>query len=134
MVLDGVSDAVAYGRNLWEWSRSGIHDARKTTNGFFDLCKEAGPERCSFAGATEAESSTSLSFRLQGLYDALIEEPLVVENSQAGFGVLTASDLQLLFFETLYNPRGWQRFAQGLYLLAFTILALFLPISLCRPR
>ncbi|KAG8958665.1 hypothetical protein FRC03_008920 [Tulasnella sp. 419] len=111
MVLDGVSDAIAYSNDYWEWQRRGIQDARKTISGFFEKCAEAGPEKCPFA---KGPPDQSLQQRYDAIFERLLEAPVSAISEQTGLGVFKASDMQELFFEMMYHPDGWANLAQGL--------------------
>ncbi|KAF8604019.1 hypothetical protein BDV93DRAFT_606371 [Ceratobasidium sp. AG-I] len=103
MVLDGVSNAESYFDDGLQWGRDGMAETHKARS----LC----PEYCDFAIPTsksgKAETTASLRKRLNALYARLGKEPMIVEDSPAGPGILTASDLQNLVLLVLYAPSIW---------------------------
>ncbi|KAG8753451.1 hypothetical protein FRC11_007422, partial [Ceratobasidium sp. 423] len=81
MVLDGVSNAESYHRDVYQWGMDGMtdsHKARLVLSGFFESCADAGPKRCALAKSPDGKPATpgSLRVRLEALYERLREEPL----------------------------------------------------------
>ncbi|CAE6411721.1 unnamed protein product [Rhizoctonia solani] len=108
MVLDGVSNAESYHKDIYQWG---------TLEGFFDSCVEAGPDRCAFAKSPSGKVSTQrveLQSRLEALYSKLRDEPAPVSKSATGPGILTASDVKRAVFTGLYNPNSWAGLAQAI--------------------
>ncbi|KAH7335405.1 Alpha/Beta hydrolase protein [Rhizoctonia solani] len=117
MVLDGVSNAESYHRDIYQWGVDGLTDNQKTLEGFFDSCVEAGPDRCAFAKSPAGRVSTKgaeLQSRLEALYSKLRDEPIPVPKSLTGPGTLTASDAKGMVFTGLYSPRLWPGLAQAI--------------------
>ncbi|KAJ1306687.1 hypothetical protein OPQ81_007679 [Rhizoctonia solani] len=117
MVLDGVSNAESYHKDMYQWGIDGLTDNAKTLQGFFDSCVEAGPERCAFAKSPSGKVSTQgaeLHSRLEALYETLRDEPVPVPRSSTGPGILTASDLKQAIFMGLYSPKSWPGLAQAI--------------------
>ncbi|KAF8599714.1 alpha/beta-hydrolase [Ceratobasidium sp. AG-I] len=116
MVLDGVSNAESYFNDVLQWGRDGITETHKTLTGFLSTCADAGPQYCAFAVPINtlgiAETTESLRKRLNAVYARLNDQPMVVADSSAGPGALTASDLQVLLLSILYAPAYWSTAAQ----------------------
>ncbi|KAF8596565.1 hypothetical protein BDV93DRAFT_610834 [Ceratobasidium sp. AG-I] len=118
MVLDGVGDSESYFNDVLQWGRDGMAETHKTLTGFLSTCAEAGPEYCAFATPKSksgaAETTESLRKRLNAIYTRLDKQPIIVEDSLAGPGIFTASDLQTSLLGILYYPRFWAAFSQTL--------------------
>ncbi|CUA70639.1 Tripeptidyl aminopeptidase [Rhizoctonia solani] len=117
MVLDGVSNAESYHRDIYQWGIDGLTDNQKTLDGFFDSCVQAGPDRCAFARSPSGNISTQrteLHARLERLYSRLRDEPAPVPKSSTGPGILTASDLKQVVFIGLYTARVWPEIAKAI--------------------
>ncbi|GAA5876330.1 hypothetical protein JCM16303_007102 [Sporobolomyces ruberrimus] len=108
-ILDGVSDAVSYTQDFWQWGFDGMTDTHKTMQGFFDSCAESGPEGCAFA--RENSTSKELRQRLETIYETLGQQPLAIGKSEWGPGVVTASDVHYTIFHALYAPKVWPEIA-----------------------
>ncbi|CAE6529513.1 unnamed protein product [Rhizoctonia solani] len=117
MVLDGVSNAETYHKDMYQWGIDGLTDTQKTLDGFFDACAQAGPERCAFAQSPTGKvgtNGTELHARLEALYSRLRDEPVPVPKSSTGPGILTASDLKRVIFNGLYSPKVWPEVAMAI--------------------
>ncbi|CAE6500984.1 unnamed protein product, partial [Rhizoctonia solani] len=117
MVLDGVSNAESYHKDIYQWGVDGLTDNHKTLEGFFDSCVEAGPDRCAFAKTPSGKVSTQraeLQSRLEALYSKLRDEPAPVPKSLTGPGILTASHVKVTIFIGLYSPKLWPSLAEAL--------------------
>ncbi|CAE6460930.1 unnamed protein product [Rhizoctonia solani] len=119
MVLDGVSDAEAYFSDVSQWGRAGMQDSHKTFAGFISTCIEAGPTECALAVGKDNKTETTegLTKRLDMLYAKLGKEPLIVEDSLTGPGIVQGHNVQLAVFSFMYFPNTWPELAQGLALL-----------------
>ncbi|KAF8593653.1 hypothetical protein BDV93DRAFT_460602 [Ceratobasidium sp. AG-I] len=117
MVLDGVVNAESYYNDPLQWGRDSMAETYKTLTGFLSTCAEAGPEHCAFAVPTNeseaAETVETLRKRLDKIYARLNDKPMVVADSIAGPGMLTAPDLQTLLLSAMYSPVTWPSVAQG---------------------
>ncbi|KAG8729653.1 hypothetical protein FRC11_008292 [Ceratobasidium sp. 423] len=117
MVLDGVANAESYHRDIYQFGADEVADSRKTLEGFFNSCVEAGPERCAFAKSPSGKVSTKgaeLHSRLEALYSRLRDEPIPVPKSSTGPGILTASDVKGAIFGGLYSPNSWPGLAKAI--------------------
>ncbi|KDN33708.1 hypothetical protein RSAG8_13204, partial [Rhizoctonia solani AG-8 WAC10335] len=117
MVLDGVSNAESYHKDMYQWGIDGLTDNQKTLDGFLDSCAKAGPDRCAFAQSPSGKVSTEgaeLHTRLEALYSRLRDEPVPVPKSSTGSGTLTASDVKRAVFTGLYSPKVWPEMAKAL--------------------
>ncbi|QRW24740.1 alpha/beta hydrolase family protein [Rhizoctonia solani] len=119
MVLDGISDAEVYYKNVLEWGRTCIQDTHKTIAGFVSTCIEAGPTECALASRKDNKTETveGLTKRIDALYTKLGKEPLVVGDSVTGPGIIQANSVQSVVFSYAYTPVLWKQLATELALL-----------------
>jgi hypothetical protein len=97
-VLDGVVNSDDYNHN---YGNGSIHDAEKAMASFYTFCLQSGPEECPLANS--AASIEDLHTRVQNITKSLYHKPLSVPSIH-GPEVLTYTDLQALFFVSLYSP------------------------------
>ncbi|KAG9122567.1 hypothetical protein FRC07_001005 [Ceratobasidium sp. 392] len=111
MVLDGVADSQSYYNNVWQWGRDAMAETIKTYTGFLSTCAEAGPKLCAFAvppgNSNATQTTATLRKRLNAIFERLDKQPMVVDDSPVGPGILTASNLQSLLLSVLYSPDAW---------------------------
>ncbi|KAH7334279.1 TAP-like protein-domain-containing protein [Rhizoctonia solani] len=114
MVLDGVSDAETYFKDVLEWGKSGIRATPKTYAGFISTCIDAGPTQCALAEPIDNKTETveGLTKRLDALYAKLEKEPQVVGDSLTGPGIIQAQNVRATIFGMMYTPRFWPELAQ----------------------
>ncbi|CAE6480541.1 unnamed protein product [Rhizoctonia solani] len=114
MVLDGVSDAEAYFKDVLEWGKSGIQATPKTYAGFISTCIDAGPTQCALAEPIDnkTEMVEGLTKRLDALYTELGKEPQVAGDSLTGPGIIQAQNVRATIFGMMYTPRFWPELAQ----------------------
>ncbi|OAL45664.1 alpha/beta-hydrolase [Pyrenochaeta sp. DS3sAY3a] len=114
IVVDGNVDSEGYYNGL---TTTSVEDADDGYEWFFQLCYEAGLEKCAFAG--ESSSAADIKKRFDDLLAKLEKTPLVSSdpeiNPQLSFGpeIITKSRVLNLAFGTLYAP-----FSQFPYLAA----------------
>ncbi|KAG9086977.1 hypothetical protein FRC07_012944 [Ceratobasidium sp. 392] len=93
-------------------------DTPKTFTGFLSTCAEAGPKFCAFAvppgKSNVTQTTATLRARLNAIIDRLDKQPIVVDDSPAGPGIFTASNLQTFLLGALYSPSEWSGAMQGL--------------------
>ncbi|CAE6532461.1 unnamed protein product, partial [Rhizoctonia solani] len=123
MILDGVANAESYHNDIYQFVADEMTDSRKTLEGFFNSCVEAGSERCAFAKSPSGKVCTEgaeLHSRLESLYSRLRDQPapvarqVVLLRSLTGPGVLTASDVKQAIFMGLYSPKLWPGLAEAI--------------------
>ncbi|ORY71862.1 TAP-like protein-domain-containing protein [Pseudomassariella vexata] len=99
VILDGVVDADHYVEPVWMDS---LLDADKIWDSFFSYCHEAGP-RCALYRL--GDSSTDIKNRHSEIMASLDKEPRIVLHPQVNLPViLTASDIKMVLFQSLYSP------------------------------
>ncbi|KAK7466422.1 hypothetical protein VKT23_005144 [Stygiomarasmius scandens] len=108
MVLDGVVDMEGYFGS--DFLLSGVLDADKAMQIFFDGCHSAGPKACPFY----ASSPSEIAANLEDIYASLRSQPLPVFTGDA-FGVLTYDLLRAVVFTAISGPYPlFQLLASGL--------------------
>jgi hypothetical protein len=61
----------------------------------------------------KTETTEGLTKRLDMLYAKLGKEPLIVEDSLTGPGIVQGHNVQLAVFSFMYFPNTWPELAQG---------------------
>ncbi|KZT62527.1 alpha/beta-hydrolase [Calocera cornea HHB12733] len=112
VLLDGVSSARLYTRDMFDWGRSGMDDTNKVWQGFLSSCAKAGPERCALAKGDD--TAESILARFDTMVESLIEQPLPVPWGGVTSGIITASDVIQGVFRALYTPKQWPKLATAL--------------------
>ncbi|KAK0610831.1 hypothetical protein B0T14DRAFT_529170 [Immersiella caudata] len=99
MVLDGVINAEQYYTNDW---RDNLEQADEAMGMFSTLCHSAGPERCSFWGATPGD----ITARLGAIVGGIQGHPVPVSAVQGGGlpTLVTAADLKAFFLNAVSIP------------------------------
>lgn len=102
MILDGVLNAEKYYKNDW---RDNVDQMDETMEKFSSFCHSAGPELCSFWGATPAD----ITARIDAIIRQLQSHPIPVSGVQTRDlpTMITYSDLKALFINTIYNPPAY---------------------------
>lgn len=98
-VLDGVVSAYDYTHSLGNGS---LTDNEKAMDSYYTYCHRAGPEECPLAAPNSTVSD--VKNRFQNILDSLYHNPLPI-NSPEGPEVLTWSDMKLIIFSSIYQPR-----------------------------
>ena len=83
--------------------RNFLHDADKVFDAFFDLCHQAGPDRCAFYGS----SPEAIRERLEKLIEAVRINPIIVPPGPDESGmpqVITYSHVKRLISTMIYQP------------------------------
>ncbi|KZT62531.1 alpha/beta-hydrolase [Calocera cornea HHB12733] len=112
VMLDGVSSARFYHRDIYEWGRSGMDDTQKVWQGFLSSCAKAGPARCALAKGDD--TAESILARFDKMLETLIEQPVPVSWGGVTSGIITASDVLQGVFKVLYAPNKWPLLATAL--------------------
>ena len=99
MVLDGVLDAEQYYHNDWRDVLDQMDEAMAT---FSNHCHTAGPDKCSFWGATPE----NITARLDGIIAQLRDHPIPIAGIDTRHipRLVTYSDLKAMFLSALYLP------------------------------
>ena len=95
--------------------KSSINTHDKAYEYFFNLCAEAGPEKCPFAG--NSTSGGEIKTRFDNLLAKLEKTPLVssdLKNNPQGPGTITKADVLNVGFQVMYSPSsGFDALAFG---------------------
>ncbi|KAK7468356.1 hypothetical protein VKT23_002871 [Stygiomarasmius scandens] len=97
MILDGCVDMDGYFGS--DYFSSGLLDADKALQTFFDGCHAAGPEACPFY----ASSPSEIAANLESIYTSLRSQPVPVFTGNT-FGVLTYDTLRQVIFNAISSP------------------------------
>ncbi|KAK7468354.1 hypothetical protein VKT23_002869 [Stygiomarasmius scandens] len=108
MALDGCVDMDGYfGSDFY--ASTGLLDADKAMQTFFDGCHAAGPEACPFY----ASSPSEIAANVEVIYASLRSQPVPVFTGDT-FGVLTYDALRGAVFNAVTTPSQFQELATGL--------------------
>ncbi|KAL0580846.1 hypothetical protein V5O48_001138 [Marasmius crinis-equi] len=108
LIIDGVVD-VSDDYYTAQWT-SNLRDTDKVLRWFFKDCLEAGPDNCAFY----EPSVDAMNFKLNRLYDAIIESPVPVQTNLS-YGIVDYARLRGTIFTSLYKPFDkWPQLATGL--------------------
>ncbi|KAI0581292.1 hypothetical protein TUN199_06701 [Pyrenophora tritici-repentis] len=99
VILDGVVSTYDYENSLGNGS---LTDTEKAMKSFYTFCYHAGPDKCPLATANS--SVADIEQRSQKIIDSLYHDPLAIISPQ-GPEFLTWSDLKILMFTSVYQPR-----------------------------
>ncbi len=107
LVLDGVTDPVAYTGRLFDWVASSLADTEKVLSGLATSCAAAGPARCALAGRGDVR------LRIDRLLARLRQAPVPVPD--ASVPTLVSYQLTLTaIFSSLYSTASWPQLATAL--------------------
>ncbi|KXG48153.1 uncharacterized protein PGRI_020230 [Penicillium griseofulvum] len=99
VVLDGVCDSQSMYSGYWT---ANVLDTDKIIDMFFEICHQAGPEKCSFAIGNNVEGMRDT---LDKTLTSLNETPLAVPGSDTrGPDIITYSDLMRFIKDSVYEP------------------------------
>ncbi|KZT62530.1 alpha/beta-hydrolase [Calocera cornea HHB12733] len=112
VMLDGVSSARFYHRDIFDWGRSGMDDTNKVWQGFLSSCAKAGPARCALAKGDD--TAEIILARFNKMVELLLEQPVPVSWGGVTSGIITASDVIQGVFKVLYAPKKWPILASAL--------------------
>ncbi|KAF2015253.1 hypothetical protein BU24DRAFT_491524 [Aaosphaeria arxii CBS 175.79] len=78
---------------------------------FFQLCFEAGPSKCEFAG--NSSSPSGIEHRFRSIIEKIEVEPLIIPGEPEGFpSIVTKPDVTGMIYNALYSPMtGFQTIA-----------------------
>jgi pimeloyl-ACP methyl ester carboxylesterase len=107
LVLDGVTDPVAYTHNLFDWTAGSLRDTEQVLAGFARTCAAAGPQGCALAGHGDVRG------RIDALLARLRRTPVPAPNAPVP-GLLDYPTAQTLIFSALYSTPLWPLLASGL--------------------
>ncbi|KZT62528.1 alpha/beta-hydrolase [Calocera cornea HHB12733] len=112
VMLDGVSSARLYTRDIFDWGRSGLDDTNKVWQGFLSSCAKAGPARCALAKGND--TAESIMARFDKIVENAIDRPVPVPWGGVTSGIVTASDVIQAVYKVLYAPKDWPKVATAL--------------------
>jgi pimeloyl-ACP methyl ester carboxylesterase len=107
LVLDGVTDPVAYTHSLFAWTAGSLRNTEQVLTGFARTCAAAGPQGCALAGRGDVRR------RIDVLLARLRRSPVPAPNAPVP-GLLDYPTAQTLIFSALYNTPLWPLLATGL--------------------
>ncbi|CAE7202493.1 hypothetical protein PTNB73_05715 [Pyrenophora teres f. teres] len=99
VILDGVVSSDDYEHSLGNGS---LTDTEKAMKSFYTFCYHAGPDTCPLATANS--SVADIEQRSQKILNSLYHDPLAIVSPQ-GPDFFTWSDLKILMFTSVYQPR-----------------------------
>jgi pimeloyl-ACP methyl ester carboxylesterase len=105
IILDGIRSPFD-SREIFEWGFTSLASSTDVADGYFDICEKVGGDRCPLANSP----NSNVKETVMGLFETLYERPLPVSLGNV-IGLVTFLDYKTLFYETLYHPRDWQKFA-----------------------
>lgn len=111
VILDANVDGEAQYKGL---DTASIEDIDKGMRFFFDLCAEAGPKKCQFAGGSQ--NAADIERRFTTLLETLDRSPLTSIDPKMGRpSIISKSDVVSTLFGWLYSPGGYfPTMAEGL--------------------
>ncbi|HVQ90392.1 MAG TPA: alpha/beta fold hydrolase [Mycobacteriales bacterium] len=107
LVLDGVTDPVAYTGSLFDWVAGSLRDTEQVLAGFAAGCAAAGPLRCALAGRGDVRR------RIAALLARLRYAPVPAPDRPVP-GLLDYPTTQAMIFSALYSAGTWPQLAAGL--------------------
>ncbi|KAF4456161.1 tap domain-containingprotein [Fusarium austroafricanum] len=119
LIFDGTDNYKNY-RHLGgfaSYSLDNVTDAWR--DGFLGGCIAAGPEHCALAkppvnSLSGTVTLEDLEFRMERLFQSLLAQPRPGFTESGGPALITHSQLALMLYMTLYNPKSWPEEAQML--------------------
>ncbi|RSL87477.1 hypothetical protein CEP52_015529 [Fusarium oligoseptatum] len=120
LILDGTDNYKNYrqlGGFAW-YSLDNVTDAWR--DGFLGECLKAGPEYCALAKPPSSRikgpvTLAGLDSRMQALFQSLTTQPLPGFTESGGPALITHSQLALMLYIALYDPKTWPDTAQMLF-------------------
>jgi pimeloyl-ACP methyl ester carboxylesterase len=99
LILDGVVSSYEYNHSQGNGS---LVDAEKALRSFYTFCFNSDPEQCPLT--TTNSSVADIEERVLRILDSLYHNPLPIVSSD-GPDFLTWSDIKMLIFSSIYQPR-----------------------------
>ncbi|EUC48783.1 hypothetical protein COCMIDRAFT_2439 [Bipolaris oryzae ATCC 44560] len=99
LVLDGVVSSYEYN---YSQGNGSLVDSEKALSSFYTFCFNSGPKHCQLA--TVNSNVTDIQKRVLRIVDSLYHDPLQIV-SLDGPEFLTWSDIKMLLFSSVYQPR-----------------------------
>ncbi|KAF0718577.1 Aste57867_1603 [Aphanomyces stellatus] len=113
MALDSILDPVAYTGPTPEVMLASVAVLDTVFDAFVSACEEAGPSLCALAEAT-GKPSGYVCDKVQALFDATNETPLIVPTKDGDVSVLTGTDIRSRTQSGLSFPQSFPQVAKYL--------------------